>query len=152
MERRWRLASLWESVTAGEENSVEDGGRFLREPFCLTTPLFWLGIFGVWTTSDLFCFCSNLDTTSLTVTSSSPSAVRQSLLQAAVRGSWPLLTGVLVFEWAFPLALGGWYPPLVRARGSPLASLRAIVLYQQAWQGQCHSGRKDENRREENKG
>lgn len=148
MEARWRLASLWESVTAGEEEEEggeaaaeaeeeeEDGGRFLREPFCLTTPPFWLGLFALWTTCDL---CCALDAASLAVSSWSPSAGGQSPLEAAVRGSWPLLTGVLVFEGAFPLALRGWCPPLLRARGSPLASLRAMVLSQWAWQGHCHS-------------
>lgn len=46
------MASLWESMTAGEEEA-EDGERFLREPFCLTTPPFWLGLFVLWTMCDL---------------------------------------------------------------------------------------------------
>lgn len=133
-------------MTAGEEEEevAEDRGRFLREPFCLTTPPFWLGLFALWTTCDL---CCTLDAASFTITSSSPSAGRQSPLEAAVRGSWPLLTGAQVFEGAFPLALRGWCPPLLRAKGSPLASLRAIVLSQWAWQGHCHSsGREEENK------
>lgn len=136
MDVRWPLASLWESMMVGEEEGVEDGGRFLREPF-------WLGLFVLWTVCDLSC---TLDSASLTETSSSPSAVRWSLLEAAVRGSWPLLTGVLVFEGAFPFALRGWGPPLLRARGSPFASLRAMVLSQGAGQGHS-SGRQEENKR-----
>ncbi len=146
MEGRWRLASLWESMTAGEEEAMEDGGRFLREPFCLTMPPFWLGLFVLWTRCELCCFCCTLDAASVTVTSSSPSAVGQSPLEAAVRGSWPLLTGALVFEGAFPLAPRGWCPPLLRARGSPLASLRAMVLSQRSWQGHCHSSGGEEER------
>lgn len=118
---RWRLAGLWESVTAGE---------FLREPFCLTTPPFWLGLFVLWTTRD--DLCSTLDAASFTRTSSSP-------LEVAVRGSWPSLTSVLLSEGAFPLALREWCPPLLRARGSTLASLRAMVLSQRAWEEHGHS-------------
>lgn len=97
VDGRWPFASLWESVMAGEEEGVEDGGRFLREPF-------WFGLFVPWVACDRSW---TLDVTSLAETSSSPSAVRQSLLEAAVRGSWPFLTGVLVFEMAFPFALRG---------------------------------------------
>lgn len=148
MEGRSHLASLWESVTAGEDEATEEDGRFLKEPFCLTTPPFWLGLLVLWVTCDLCCFgCAGLHAASFTVTSSSPSAVGESPLQAAVRGSWPWLTGVLVFEGAFPLALRGWCPPLLTARGSPLASLRAMVLSQQ---GHCHSSEGREDNREEN--
>lgn len=82
---------------------------------------------------------------------SSPSAVRESPLEAAVGGSWLLPAGVLVFEGAFPLALRGWWPPLLRARGSPLASLRAMVLSQWAWQGHCHSSEGEEKNRKRKK-
>lgn len=141
MEGRWCLASRWESVTAGEEEAADEGGRFLREPFSLTTPPFWLGLFALWITCDL---CCSLDAAFLTVASSSPSAGRQSLLEAAVRGSCPLLTGEQVLEGAFPLALRGWWPPLLRARGSPLASLRAMVLSQRASYRHRHSSVEEE--------
>lgn len=134
VEGRWRVASLWESVMAdGEEAAAEDGGRVLREPFCLTTLPFWLwlDLSVLCTTWGLCCFCWTVHATSFPMTS--PSGVGQSPLEDAVRGSWPLLTGVQVFEGAFPLALGGRCPPLLRARGSPLASLRAMVPSQWAW-------------------
>lgn len=122
------MANLWESVTAGEGEVGEDGGRFLREPFCLSTPPFWFGLLALWTTCGDCELCGALEAASFTLTSSSLSGVRQSPLAGAVRGSWLLLTGRLLFEAAFPLALRGWCPPLLRARGSPLASLRAMVL------------------------
>lgn len=141
VEGRWCLAGLCESLMAGEEEAVEDGGRFLREPFCLTKPPFrlWFDLLVFWTTCDLCCFCWAIQAVSFPMASSSPSGVGQSPLEASARGSWPLLTGVLALEGALPLTLRGRCPPLLSIRGSPLASLRAIVLSQQAWQGQCHS-------------
>ena len=59
-----------------------------------------------------------------------------------MRGSWPLLTGVLVLEEAFPLVLRAWWPPLLRARGSPPGSLRAMFCSQWVWHRHGHSSKK----------
>lgn len=78
-----------------EEDEGDDGGRFLKEPL-------WFSLFVLCTACDGGC---TSDAASLTEASLSPSAVRQSLLVAAVRGSWPLPTCVVLLKGGFPFAL-----------------------------------------------
>lgn len=130
----WHLARRWESVmVTGEEMAVEGEGRFLREPFCLTTLPFspWLDLFVFWMPWNLCGFCWTVQTVRLWSASG-----------VGIRGSWPSMAGVQALA-----LVRWWWPPLLWARGSPLASLSAMVLTRQAWQQHRHSAEKQRKER-----